>query len=128
MKNLIATSAAALVLSAGIASAAPPWSRSASPFEFPVNVISADQGSFVGSFKIERFAVHQGRLVASGSLVGTLLDENGLATAVYRTTHIPVNLPTLSRGRRRARPSRPRGRTSCTSSWARSTWTCSAWW
>ena len=97
MKNLIATSVAALVLSAGIASAAPPWNKVATPFEFPVNVTSLDQGSFVGTFKIERFAVHEGAVVASGSLVGSLLDENGVATAIYRTTFIPVILPDNAR-------------------------------
>ena len=94
MKNIVATSAAALVLSAGLATAAP---KGDTPFAFPVNVTSVDQGSFVGTFKIERFAVHEGALVASGSLVGTLLDETGTATAIYQTATVPVNLPTAAR-------------------------------
>ena len=93
MKSIIATSAAALVLSAGLASAAP---RGATPFEFPINATSLDQGTFSGTFKIERFAVHEGALVASGSVVGTLIDETGAVTAIYRTVTIPVQLPTAS--------------------------------
>ena len=91
MKNILAASAAALVLSAGLATAAP--RAGDTPFAFPVNVTSLDQGSFVGTFKIERFAVHEGALVASGSLVGTLLDETGTSRAIYRTATIPVILP-----------------------------------
>ena len=90
MKNIVAASAAALVLSAGLASAAP---RAGTPFEFPINATSLDQGTFSGTFKVERFAVHEGALVASGSVVGTLIDETGAVTAIYRTVTIPVILP-----------------------------------
>ena len=99
MKNLFATSAAALVLSAGIASAAP---RAGTPFEFPVNATSLDQGTFSGTFKIERFAVHEGALVASGSVIGTLIDETGTTMAIYRTVTIPVQLPSAARGAKAA--------------------------
>jgi len=99
MKNLIATSAAALVLSAGIASAAP---RAGTPFEFPINATSIDQGTFSGTFKVERFAVDNGALVASGSVIGTLIDETGATMAIYRTVTIPVQLPNAARGAKAA--------------------------
>ena len=95
MKSIIATSAAALVLSAGMASAGP---RAGTPFEFPVIATSLDQGTFAGTFKVERFAVHEGALVASGAVVGTLIDETGAVTAIYRTVTIPVQLPNAGRG------------------------------
>ena len=66
MKNLIASFAAVAALAfAGSASAAPP---AASPLSFPINVVSTDQGSFVGTLKVAKFAVDNGTLVASGVL------------------------------------------------------------
>jgi hypothetical protein len=95
MKNLIASFAAVAALAfAGSASAAPP---AATPLSFPVNVVSADQGTFVGTLKIARFAVDNGTLVASGILSGTLTDENAVQTAIFRTVTVPVNLPGMAR-------------------------------
>ena len=92
MKHLIATAAAVLVLSAaGIAQAAPPNNQT--PFSFPVSASSVEQGTFSGTFKVSKFAVHNGVLVASGVVSGTLVDENAVTTAIYRTVTVPVILP-----------------------------------
>jgi len=40
-----------------------------------------------------RFAVENGVLVASGVVSGTLVDENAVSTAIYRTVTVPVILP-----------------------------------
>ena len=103
MQKLIALTAVLVCLAAGVAPAAavpasPGTSTDATPFAFPINVVSAGQGSFVGTFKIERFAVDNGALVASGSVVGTRLTEAGVTTAIYRTVTVPVNLNNLKRG------------------------------
>src|SRR5688500_819135 len=91
MKTLIASFAAVAALAfANPASAAPPQGT---PFSFPVNVVSADQGTFVGNLKIARFAVDNGTLVASGVLSGTLTDENAVTTSIFRTVTVPVILP-----------------------------------
>ena len=89
MNKLIATTAAALCL----ATALPSPAAAATPFTFPLHVVSIDQGVFDGTFKVERFAVDNGTLVASGSVVGTLIDETGATTSVYRTVTVPVILP-----------------------------------
>lgn len=102
MKKLIAVGAAVLVCAAAAGavaatpSAGPPTSN-ATPFTFPVNVVSTDQGSFTGTFKVERFAVSNGALVASGAVVGTLIDETGVITSIYRTVTVPVILPTAAK-------------------------------
>jgi hypothetical protein len=61
--------------------------------DFPLNVTSPDQGNFVGNLHIERFAVHQFRVVAVGTLIGTLTDENGAIVPVFRTLNFPLVLP-----------------------------------
>lgn len=104
MKQLIATVAAVFVLAAA---GAAPAADNPTPFSFPVNVSSVDQGTFNGTFKVSRFAVHEGALVASGVLSGTLVDENAVATAIYRTVTIPVILP--SGGATRAVPAQAIG-------------------
>jgi hypothetical protein len=95
MKNLITKGAAVFVLcAAGTAHAA----NYPTPFSFPVSASSVEQGTFNGTFKVSRFAVHEGALVASGVLSGTLVDENAVTTAIYRTATIPVILPPAARG------------------------------
>src|SRR5687768_7663152 len=95
MKNLLASLAAVAALAfANPASAAPPQGT---PLSFPVNVGSADQGTFNGTLKIAKFAVSNGTLVASGALSGTLTDENAVTTAIYRTVTLPVNLPGMAK-------------------------------
>ena len=103
MQKLIAITAVLVCLAAGAAPAAavpasPGANTGATPFAFPINVVSTDQGTFTGTFKIERFAVVGTALVASGSVVGTLIDENGITTAIYRTVTVPVDLNNLKRG------------------------------
>jgi|SRR5687767_10704064 len=95
MKHLIATVAAAGLLASSVPATAASSSKAHSdtPFTFLVNATSADQGSFTGTFKIARFAVDHGVLVASGSLAGTLVDENAVSTVIYRTVTVPVILP-----------------------------------
>ena len=97
MKHLIASVAAVGVLAA--AGAAPAVAGPGStPFSFPINVVSADQGTFNGTFKVAKFAVDNGALVASGAVAGTLVDENGISTAIYRTVTVPVILPGARKG------------------------------
>jgi hypothetical protein len=73
-----------------------PFRPKSDGFSFPLNVTSADQGTFVGTLHIERFAVDQGKVVAVGSVIGTLTDENGAITPIFRTLHFPLIMPTLS--------------------------------
>jgi hypothetical protein len=51
---------------------------------------AGDGQTFTGSLRILRFAVENGKLVASGIVTGTLVDENGLSTAFVRTVTLPV--------------------------------------
>jgi hypothetical protein len=60
-------------------------------FTVPLNGATDGQGAFTGSLRILRFAVQDGKLVASGIVTGTLVDENGVSTAVIRTVTLPVN-------------------------------------
>ena len=91
MKKLIATVAAVLALC--VAGAAP--ASADAPFAFPVHAFSIEQGVFDGTFTVKWFGVENGALVASGVLAGTLVDENGVTTSIYRTATIPVILPTI---------------------------------
>src|SRR5687767_10713099 len=95
MKQLIATVATLGLLASAVPATAASTSNAHSdtPFTFLVNATSADQGSFTGTFKVARFAVDRGVLVASGSLAGTLVDENAVSTVIYRTVTVPVILP-----------------------------------
>lgn len=93
MKHLIASMAAVSAFALAGANQA-----AASPLSFPVNVTSADQGTFTGTFNIAKFAVQDGTVVASGALSGTLVDENGVSTSIFRTATIPVILPQGARG------------------------------
>jgi len=102
MKKLFAVGAALLVCAAasGAVAATPSAAigpPSPTPFAFPLNVVSVDQGSFTGVFKVERFAVHNGALVASGAVMGTRVDAAGVISSVYRTVTIPVILPTAAK-------------------------------
>ena len=63
----------------------------ASGFTVPLSGATAAEGTFTGSLRILRFAVQDQKLVASGIVTGTLVDENGVSTAVIRTVTLPVN-------------------------------------
>jgi hypothetical protein len=60
-------------------------------FTVPITAKSVDQGEFTGTLRILQFAVQDGQLVASGIVTGTLVDENGVSTAVIRTVTLPVS-------------------------------------
>jgi hypothetical protein len=60
-------------------------------FSVPLSGAADGQGAFAGTLRILRFAVQDGKLVASGIVTGTLVDENGVSTAVIRTVTVPVN-------------------------------------
>ncbi|HZM48908.1 MAG TPA: hypothetical protein VFE68_00370, partial [Vicinamibacteria bacterium] len=60
-------------------------------FTVPLSGATDGEGTFSGSLRILRFAVQNGKLVASGIVTGTLVDENGISTAVIRTVILPVN-------------------------------------
>ena len=60
-------------------------------FTVPLSGATDGQGAFAGTLRILRFAVQDGKLVASGIVTGTLVDENGVSTAVIRTVTVPVN-------------------------------------
>jgi hypothetical protein len=60
-------------------------------FTVPLSGATDAEGTFTGSLRILRFAVQNGKLVASGIVTGTLVDENGVSTAVIRTVVLPVN-------------------------------------
>jgi hypothetical protein len=89
--------ASALLLSAPAALFADsPFRPKREGFSFPLNATSTDQGTFVGTLHIERFAVDNGRVVAVGSVIGTLTDENGAIVPIFRTLNFPLIMPTLS--------------------------------
>src|SRR5678815_5658102 len=50
-------------------------------FTVPISGATDAEGTFTGSLRILRFAVQNGKLVASGIVTGTLVDENGISTA-----------------------------------------------
>ena len=60
-------------------------------FTVPLSGATDAEGTFTGSLRILRFAVQNGKLVASGIVTGTLVDENGISTAVIRTVTLPVS-------------------------------------
>jgi hypothetical protein len=60
-------------------------------FTVPLSGATAGQGVFTGSLRILRFAVQDGKLVASGIVTGTLVNEAGINTAVIRTVTLPVS-------------------------------------
>ena len=60
-------------------------------FTVPLSGASDAEGTFTGSLRILRFAVQNGKLVASGIVTGTLVDESGVSTAVIRTVTLPVS-------------------------------------
>ena len=60
-------------------------------FTIPLSGATDGQGTFTGTLRILRFAVQDGKLIASGIVTGTLVDENGVSTAVIRTVTLPVN-------------------------------------
>ena len=95
MNKLIATFALVVGL---CAAGAAPAAAADDPFAFPVSAFSLEQGTFNGTFTVKWFGVENGALVASGVLRGTLVDENGVFTSIYRTTTIPVDLSASSRG------------------------------
>jgi hypothetical protein len=59
-------------------------------FTVPINAATDGQGAFTGTLRILRFGVQGGKLVASGIVTGTRVDETGLSTAVIRTVTLPV--------------------------------------
>jgi hypothetical protein len=88
-----------LVVSMALPAAADPGKGNSSPlaadrssgFSVPLSGAAAGQGVFTGSLRILRFAVQDGKLVASGIVTGTLVDESGINTAVIRTVTLPVS-------------------------------------
>jgi hypothetical protein len=60
---------------------------------FPVNVTSADQGTFTGTLQIRSFGAEGGNVFALGMLTGTLVDENGIVTPITHTVSLPLILP-----------------------------------
>lgn len=75
----------------GVASAAP--ADRSNGLTFPVHVQSPDQGVFDGSVHVSSFGVAGDKVVARGLLTGTLVDENGVTTAIVRTVSLPLILP-----------------------------------
>jgi len=59
-------------------------------FTVPLSGVTDAAGTFTGSLRILRFAVQDRKLVASGIVTGTLVDANGVNTAVIRTVTLPV--------------------------------------
>jgi hypothetical protein len=59
----------------------------------PVTATSTDQGSFVGSLQIKRFARVDNGVVAIATLTGTLTDEAGVMTGIVRNVSLPLPLP-----------------------------------
>ena len=60
-------------------------------FTVPISGAAAGQGVFTGTLRILRFAVQDGKLVASGIVTGTLVNDAGINTAVIRTVTLPVS-------------------------------------
>jgi hypothetical protein len=62
----------------------------AAGFTIPLVVPSPEGATFNGSLRIQRFAVEGGRVVASGLVTATVVDQAGSVTAVVRTVSLPV--------------------------------------
>lgn len=76
------------------ASARPAQNTNNAGLTLPIQVMSTDQGSFVGTLKITQFAAINRQPVALATLTGTLTDENGVMTGIVRNVSLPVVLPT----------------------------------
>lgn len=59
---------------------------------FPVHVQSVDQGVFTGTLQINRFGAEGDKVFGLGTLTGTLIDENGVVSAIVRTVSVPLIL------------------------------------
>ena len=85
-------SGVALPIESAQAHSRTPADPGAAGFTFPLSASAPGQGSFEGTLRVVRFAVHEGQVVALGTVSGTRVDEAGVTTAVYRTVSIPVNV------------------------------------
>ncbi len=63
--------------------------RNNGPLTIPVTGTGSG-GAFTGTFQLQRFAVDQGRLVATGLLTGVVTTAAGVPTSVARTVAIPA--------------------------------------
>jgi hypothetical protein len=89
----------ALTVALPVPSTAAPKHENAAGLSFPLAAVSDTQGTFNGTLRIFRFGVQDGALVASGLVTGTLVDENGVVTAVVRTVTVPMIATTASAAR-----------------------------
>lgn len=76
------------LLTAPAAAAAPPAANVAVPI---TGTIDSIDGTFDGTFNIERVVTQDGQLLAVGTLTGTLTDA--LGNVIGTVTNLPVNLP-----------------------------------
>jgi hypothetical protein len=81
---MFATTIAAAPLSAAAAAPAPPPGLSV-----PITG-TGPGGTFTGVFDLQRFAVEDGAVVATGLLTGTLTTTAGVVTSIARTITLPV--------------------------------------
>ena len=100
---IVVTLAAALGLSfagAGVANAAPSAPAAAAPvtaLATPVTGTAADGGSFAGTFTPAKFTTQNGKLLATGSLTGTVSDASGATIGtVSRTVSMPVTVAAVT--------------------------------
>jgi hypothetical protein len=78
-----------MLLSAGVASAAPP----APDLDSIVVGGTSSTGTFAGTFDLDRFAVQNGALMAVGTLSGTFTDAaTGVVTTINAVVRIPVTV------------------------------------
>ena len=80
---MFATTVAAAPLSAAAAPAPPPG------LSVPITGTGAG-GTFTGVFDLQRFAVEDGAVVATGVLTGTVTTAAGVVTSIVRTITLPV--------------------------------------
>ena len=84
-----------LFFTAAIAAPAPIMAqqRAASPLAIPVTGVGPTGTTFAGTFTLQRFAVDQGNLVATGLLTGVLTTVTGATTtttSIARTVALPA--------------------------------------
>jgi hypothetical protein len=63
------------------------------PLAIPINVVGLTGGTFNGTLNITGFANQNGQLVALGTLVGTVTNAGGAASAIVQAIVLPLLNP-----------------------------------
>jgi hypothetical protein len=83
------------ILIPGAAATAAQTQAATSPLNIPV-AGSGSAGTFAGTFQLQKFAVSQGQLVATGVLSGVVTTAAGATTSIARTVSMPAAVGTAT--------------------------------